>query len=524
MALPESKLQTAEPLLTPANARLATELYSFYRNFRSSVLNGTAGSEHDQQTEDALLHAIDVIKRNNLISEIHQNPELQQIIDDEKHLRGENVTIGKVYCIDGRLTIRPNESPLVNTWEEAGARIHTSRRLSDGALIPSQTNFCESIGKKVDPNFDLLEIVLAHYDSTNPDHGCAAVNIDINTLRTSTEDLNAIEDPNQRIEALAAKKQLETALEPKDIQSILQSTSNEEANLLIAEKTTLAAITNFYNSRRQQAGLAPLDLVGIVALNDTATMGFELRNRGQRLSSTDLANKLKIEVGDGKFAKFQKKFTNPELLIEISREILDLTTQLMKSPETAFARTRNDIDQYINYNLRALNEHQKQGLRFIISRKIAFQYLTGLSQIPRDGRPNHPFAKHNEQDVSVSEHGHLLGEFDSYQQHFGSSPARESIIRQIKIANIVMDSNGLKTNENRVVFVNTPIHSKDVLSGNGKFAMEQATAQNAELFRTIVQDPELREMIKNGKILPIPVLIDDETRRVVQIPNHSAYL
>ena len=253
-------------------------------------------------------------------------------------------------------------------------------------------------------------------------------------------------------------------------------------------------------------------------------MGFELRYHGQKLSSTDLSNSLKDKLKKGKFGKYQKSFTSPEMLIEISREILDLTTQLLKSDQEPFSQTRDNINSYIESNLRALNDNQKQGLRFIIARKIAFQYLTGLSRLPKNGQPDHPFAQHNEQDISVSEHGHLLGEFDSYQQHFGSSPAKESIIRQIKIANIVMDKNGLKTDKTRVIFVNTPIHLKDIMAGNGKFALGQARSQNADLFRRIVQDPELCQLIKMGKILPIPTLIDDETREVIQIPDHSAYL
>lgn len=517
---PVEKVPVSEEIL-----RLEHELQTFYQNFHPRVLNGSSEGKTllDENPQRALTHALDVIKRNNRISEIHTSPQLNRILEKEIWLRGEKVTIGKVYCIDGRLIVRPNESPLVRTWEEAAARIHTTRRVSDKALIPSQTNFCESIGKKVSPKFDLLEIVLAHYDSTNPDHGCAAVNLDRNTLATPVEDLEKKPHPDQREEALAAKKQLENALSPDDIRTILETPIAEEANIIIAEKITLRAITNFYNTRREQAGLPPLKQVGIVALNDTATMGFELRYNGQKLSSADFSNYLKDKLASPKFAKYRNSFTDPEKLIEISKDILDLTTQLITSNENPFFETRDKINQYIENNLSDLSIHQKQGLRFIISRKIAFQYLTGLSHLPENSQPNHPFAKHNEQDISVSEHGHLLGEFDSYQEHFGISPAKESIIRQIKIANIVMDNNGLKTDETRVIFVNTPIHSKDIISGNGLFAQEQARAQNADLFRKIVQDPELCELIKKGKILPIPALIDDETRRVIEIPNHSAY-
>lgn len=516
----------AETLPTHKEAALAGQLQNFYTNFHRRVLNGSGQEETelDKKAEDALTHAITVIARNNRISEIHQSPDLQEIIDSEKQLRGEHVTIGKVYCIDGRLPVRPNESPLVNTWEEAAARIHITRRFSDNVLIPAQTNLCESIGNKADPRFDLLEIVLAHYDSTDPNHGCAAISLDINTLRTPLEQLESNPNPDQRAESIAAKKQLEEALSPEDIQTVLNAPTPEESNLIIAQKITLAAITNFYNTRREQADLPPLKQAGIVALNDTATMGFELRYSSNKLSSTEISNNLRDKLRDGNFGKFRYSFTDPERLIEISKEIYYYTHLLTENGEGLFLQTKNQIEKYIDANLPDLNENQKKGLLFIIARKVAFQYLTGLSQLPEDGYPNHPFAQHNEQDISVSVHGHLLGEFDSFEQHFGSSPAKESVIRQIKIANIVMDGNQPKKGETRVIFVNTPIHSKDLVNGNGKFAYEQALAQNASLFREIIQDPELCEFIKSGKILPIPVLIDDVSRKVLEIPDHSAYL
>ncbi len=526
MVKPEMETATQK---TPIQLQLET----YFRNFHDRILNGHTPherTEKDIRAEQALAYAYELLVRNDQMSDLLHGEEYNSIRENEKKLKG-TTDVGEFFCIDGRIP-RIYESFAINTWEKAAGLIRAQRRESDGKLIPSSSNLCESIKSKIDPNDperDILEISKAHYDSTSPEHGCAAINLIRRALRreaadyetaTSKEEMKIIE------EDLVKKAELEEVLTPQDIKAILDAPTPEEANLIILEKVNVEALSNYINTVREQTGLPQLKRASISGLYDTATMGFEMRHNGQRISTTDLTNKYKDQIYqfaqtiDADFGSYHSIFENPSLFLELSDKILTLETEMIENKNGSFDEINTDVNNYIKNNLDDLTDNQKQALRFKILRRVSMQYLLGVSEL-KEGKPNHPYAHHGEKSSSVAVGGQFVGKYDLVEQQFGSSPADiESAINEILIGNLVMDTNHLKENETRVVFIcsSTSYDStEDTTDG-----LRNARINNAELIRGVGNNEKLKKLIKDGVIIPIPVILYKD-RKVLEIPDHSAY-
>lgn len=525
--------ETHEIEMNQPKTPLENQLQTYFSNFHDRVLNGMPTHErtkNDEKAEAAMNYAYEVLLRNDAMCDLIQSPDYLQVRKGEEKLKGPT-KIGKIYCIDGRIA-RIYESFVINTWEKAAGLIRADRRQSDNKLIPSSASLCESITAKIDkerPEVDLLEISAAHYDSTSPAHGCAAINLIRRALnRNENEYETATTEEKITIEEdLVKKSELEEILTRDQIKLLLDAPTPEEANLQILEMVNVEAITNYYNDVRTQKGLKPLERVGISALYDTATMGLELRYDGDRISTTDLTNKYQDQLqkyGETigcDFGAYRNVLTDPSLFIEFSHKLLELETELIENENGKFDNIHEDVDTYFKNHLDNLTPNQKQALRFKMLRKVAFQHLTGLSQIPASGHPEHPFAHHNEAYISISIQGQFVGKYDLVEQEFGTSPAdTNTAIKETLVANLVMDTNHLKEDETRVVYVCSSASRSDWESNTE--GIRRARANNAELVRGIAKDDKLKDLMKDAKIIPIPVILD-ETRRVLEIPDHSAY-
>jgi len=512
---------------------LESQLQSFFVHMHDRIMNGTSRhdkTEKDRQAEAALEYAYEVLVRNNEMCDLVQGQEYKTIKDGEKKLKGKT-EIGKIFCIDGRIP-RIFESFAINTWEKAAGLIRAQRRESDGKLIPSSSSLAESLAAKIDPadpEKDLLEINAAHYDSTNPEHGCAAINLIKRALTRNAKELDAAtgDDKIMIEEDLVKKAELEEILTPEEIKSILDAPTPEEANLIILEKVNVEAITNYYNDMRVQKGLPPLKRVGISALYDTATMGLELRQNGDTLSTTAITNKHMDELQNwgtssgNAFGSCIEVLNNSDIFIDFSHKLLDLETEIIENSEGKYNGINDEIDSYIGKHLDDLTDGQKKALKFKISRKVAFQYLTGLSKIPESGHPQHPFARHNEAYIAISVQGQFVGKYDLVEQEFGASPADiDTAVHETLVANLVMDVNKLKPGSTRVGFICSSVSRSDWEDNTE--TLKRARATNADLIRGIARNDKLKALMKEGKFIPIPVLLD-ENRKVIEIPDHSAY-
>jgi hypothetical protein len=528
----EQQMRQPEMAEVTNKTPLQIQLETYFGNFHDRILNGQPHherTEKDIKAEQALAYAYDVLVRNNQMCDLLRSEEYDPIRNGEKELKGQT-EVGEFFCLDGRI-LRVLESFSINTWENAAGLIGAEKRESDGKLIPSSSNLCESIKGKIDPNnpeVDILEINKAHYDSTSPTHGCAAINLIRRALTREEADYEKATDKEEQKtieEDLVTKQDLKEVLSSQDIKEILEAPTPEEANVIILEKINVPALSNYINTVREQANLPILERASITALYDTATMGFEMRYNSQRISTTDLTNKYKGRITqfaqtiDTEFGKYNKIFENPSLFMEFSNKLLTLETEIINNPEGRFDEINNDVNNYLKDNLNDLTTGQKQALRFKMLRRVSLQYLLGVSQLV-DGKPNHPHAHHREAYSALGVGGKFVGKYDLIEQQFGSSPADiETAINEMIIGNLVMDTNHLKENETRVAFICSSDNTDPESKTSG---LKSARIVNAELIRGVGKNDKLKMLIKNGVIIPIPVILNKD-RKALEIPDHSAY-
>lgn len=446
--------------------------------------------EIDTNDRDRILK---IIERNNLVSETLASEDFKKIVEEKKRLLGK-IVIGFIFCIDGRIPSVFLGDRFAKFWEVPAGEIVVVKRKSDGKIIPSSTDLGESLRRRVTSGMDLLEIVFAHTSLINPNHGCGAM----------------------------AAKRKQGKLD--------QLITNEEANLKILEKKTIPALTNLYNDFRTQKGFVPLKRVGISALYDTDSFGvilnFDKRSQGKSLSTTDLTNNFKESMTESLinenlvFGAYKHNFHDLKYLSIFFSNLLKVIKKL--SVDEKFSSLQDILSSYINLYYPDLTPNQKKALRFFLTRSIALQYLTGLSGTNKKNI-DHPFAEHGETYMAVSIRGATIGKYDPEDQGFSSTPAdSESAINNIKTKMSIM--NNTKENRKRpyLLFICNLLGEADLKDNNR--VLQRAMATNAELLKDILLDEELGTMVRKGQIIPIPVLIAEDSGEVLKIADHSAYI
>ncbi|GAB4219580.1 MAG: hypothetical protein Fur009_6400 [Candidatus Microgenomates bacterium] len=410
---------------------------------------------------------MEIVYRNNLMAHILESREFAQILKEEKELKGD-AKVGVVMCIDGRISILHQFGRTVNTKEVPGSLLNTS---SNNNL--EDTRFIQTLEQLANEDRELLQIITAHTSLKHQDHKCGAITKAVNKgVFTGGIDQVAYEQAKKRASAIEEK----------------------------------------YNEILRNKGKKPQEIVAIAAMINTDDMGLFLNFSEQnQLSTTDIVRQHLHDIKSNtniEFGAMKDNFSNPLYFLNYFRNILEITKYLLN---------KNIFDQYINDNFSELSDSQKQSLKFILSRTAANQYLTGLAS---DEEFHHSFAEHDEDYLVVSPHGKPFGRFD-LRQSFGSVPSsRGDALEYIKIKLGIMDSNQDK--EPRILFLSTPINpqiiniSPDYLRG----------LENAAIvyFQQLMKDKELKEKIKNGELVVVPMLVDENNGRVLEIRDYSVYL
>ncbi len=437
---------------------------------------------------------MDIIVRNNHVAGILNSQEFKNTVGEKKKLIGE-VNLGLIFCIDGRIPAIFLGGRYAASWEVPASEIKVMNRKSDGKLIPDSNELCESLRKIVTTGNDLLEIVFAHTSISDPHHGCGA---------------------------MAAKRKA----------GILdKGLNNEEANLKIISQKTLPAIENIYNDFRAQKGFEPLAQVGISGIYDTDTFGiilnYDQRHEGNSFSTTDLTNEFKDLIEEHfhrenlLFGAFKERFTYLKYLNLLTSNLVKITRALLSDPK--FGDLQIKVDQYIAANYPKLNENQISGLRFILIRSVAFQYLIGSCTMGKNGHPEHAFSAHEEKYMAVSTRGMTIGKFDPQSQGFSSTPADpQTAISNIKTKISIMSGNPQERKQAYLLFICNPVAVDDLRENSTQ--LHKIMDANAELFRAILEDEQLGDLVKSRGMIPVPVLIEEDTREVLKIVDHSAYI
>lgn len=434
-----------------------------------------------------------IIERNNLVSEVLNDPSFKSIVKGKMELSGKAV-IGYIFCIDGRIPSIFLGDRFAKFWEVPAGEIVTVRRKSDGKLLPASTDLGESLRRRVTSGKELFEIVFAHTSLIDPKHGCGAM-------------------AGKRARGLLSDK-----------------LSNEEANLKILEEKTIPAITTLFNNFRTHKGFEPMKRVGISALYDTDSFGvilnYDKRAQGKSLSTTELTNEFKESITERfvsenlVFGSYKEKFHDLKYLTIFFGNLLKVTKALLL--EKKFIGLQSILDKYIKEHYSDLTPNQKKSFKFFLVRSIALQYLTGLS-VSNKKNIDHPFAEHEEEYMAVSIRGATIGKFDPESQGFSSTPAdAETAISNIKTKMSIM--NGSKDNKKQpfILFICNLLYQSDLQDNNR--VLKRAMVSNAELLRGIIEDPELGEMVRRATLIPVPVLLAEGTNEVLKIADHSAYI
>lgn len=448
------------------------------------------GREIEQKDRDRILR---IIERNNLVSKTLGSDDFKNIVDEKKKLIGK-IVIGFIFCIDGRIPSVFLGDRFAKFWEVPAGEISIVKRKSDGKIIPASTDLGESLRRRVTSGMELLEIVFAHTSLLDPQHGCGAM----------------------------AVKRKQDKLNP--------SLSNEEANLKILKEKTIPALTNLYNDFRTQKGFEPLKRVGIPALYDTDSFGvilnFDKREEGKSLSTTDLTNDFKESITESLikenlvFGAYKHKFHDLKYISIFFANLLKVVKRI--STDRKFSGLQESLSNYINLHYADLTSGQKKAFRFFLTRSIALQYLTGLSGSNKKNI-DHPFAEHGETYMAVSIRGATIGKYDPEDQGFSSTPAdSQSAISNIKTKMSIMNSS--KENKKRpyLLFICNLLGEADLKDNNR--VLQRAMATNAELLKDILLDEELGSMVRRAQIIPVPVLIAEDSGEVLKIADHSAYI
>lgn len=446
----------------------------------------------EQEASESFEKILNFIKDNNEMCDIWHSQECHEDRMEEAKFYG-RVKVYKVKCIDGR---KPRgfegDADSLKT-EEALIALDTVR--STGELIPRQVEICSALA---DPGVEPLEISLAHYDSKDIHHGCAAIQI---TLSNPDEDVWNYLNSKEKSLVYSAR-----------------ASGNEISNLVLLELTNVRAFTNFHNRVREEAGVPPLKRVGLVALFDTRTMGMEVREplienkkgelklkdlvKAEVISSTDLAKKLKSDSSRKsiEYGKYKDNFHKKESFKDYSRALVNLTEEFLKSED-------KEIRAFIQKHYSDLTVGQQKALIYRFLRSVAHQYLSALA----DGPEYHPFSGHEEKYGSVSKDADYPGKYIlDYQTFRMSCPDDKTAAKRMSIAATVMDATGVDKGKPHIFFISTAI-PKEVYKNKDQSAhqtsYQEVINRNMDLFRSLSKDPKIRDRIDQGNILPVGVLV-----------------
>lgn len=431
------------------------------------------------------------IKRNNQVARVLNAGAFGKLVKRVKELMADTI-VGYIFCIDGRIPAIFAGGKFARFFENPAAEVTTIKRKSDNKLIPDSSDLIEALRRVASMEEDLLEIVAAHTSISDSHHGCGA---------------------------MAAKRKA-GLLDPKD--------SLEDANLKIIKEKTIPAISNIYNEFRVQFGLPILKKVAVPILYDTDTFGmflnYDLKNDSEQLSTTGLVTKHKDRMDEFfikknlLFGAFRSKFSDLKFLTPFFENVVYMIEDIL-SYKVAKEMVE-EIEEYINKYYPDLTAKQKKSLKFILVRNISIQYLTGLSDIKKKAL-DHPFAQHEESYMAVAMRGGTIGKFDPQNQVFASTPSDpQEAIQNINIKLSIM-GNSPKIRP-YILFVCNSIARRDLEKNSN--VLQRLMGSNAGLLRDIIADNKLGRMIESGEMIPVPVLVEENSREVLKIIDHSAYI
>lgn len=485
----------------------------------------TAGISDDLFVSETDTFAIEAISRtgkfieaSDTICRLWNSKHSQHDRNEEEKCYGQ-VRVFEDHCIDGRIP-RAFEGE-ADSLKSEKAQMVLARIPSTRQLIPKNTDICANLNNtKRTP----LLLFMAHYDSHDSQHGCAAIKLALADIKGASEEVWA-------------------HLTPEEIEFVCEarSRSYDEANIALLDLTNLVATNNYHNNARAEDGLDPIQ-VGVSLLFDTRSMGLELRapiiktdehgtrtldsTDRPRLKTTELTNDLKgILVNDSHglpaFGAYKETFNSLDHFEKFFDDVTKLAKLLCEEDDSFNPEARVSVIDFITTYYPMLITEQQHALRFRLLRQVAHQYLTGLSKI----QEHHAFSEHAERYISISQDKRFVGKYEVEGQNFIIFIPDGSIgEKRVDIGATVMDATNIDNGKTHILFISTSV-AKEVFDKRetNEYNPRYMDALNANVrfFREIINLPKLSNRIDQGNLLPVGVLLDAQTGEVLKIVRQN---
>ncbi len=423
--------------------------------------------------------------RQEFITSKYLSPEFQLLTVMAKNLFP-NVRAGKIACIDGRESRVIQDGKAFSRWSvPAGipALIYRDgeKHLASGRLRSSILSVAKQKG-------EILELMKIHTSRSSPlDHGCAALKRLI------------MLDNNGKLPANADL--VKTGIK------------------LLQERK--AVIRESFNLVRQEVGLPVVKKVTILGVSDTDTLGLTFMGNDEErpLSTVDLAVQLFPEFREylidkygkkyGEIGIFSETFVEPEKIIPFEEMNYNIASTLME-----YKPFITEVQKYAqNSSLHLLTDNQMRCFHYTAARNLANQYLLGFYR--NEGHPHHPLASHGELYGSISYDGIHIGQLDPGHQALKASPSTEhDALEQAEIQYAVLNTNNPQ--KPHVLFVVTALPETVV---NDEKALIGYRGNNYNFLNLFLNNEKIVNLIRKKELLLIPVLLNESTREIIEIPN-----
>lgn len=298
--------------------------------------------------------------------------------------------------------------------------------------------------------------------------------------------------------------------------------------LRVQRETTIKAVTNQYQSSREEAHLPPLPEVCVGMVFDTFRRGFVLdydqRNSREYLSTTKMmssyAGKMERELGGkvGTLGSMAETYTRLDKLIEVGQKRTMIIEALMEDP--AFKGYRDDVMDYLHTYHPLLSDRQDRGMLFLWAQAGSIQYLGGLCDL--DSMPTNPHTQHGERLIVQSKFKNPFILFPHVQTFASNPPDSIGYAEHARLQVSLMEEqfHGRKDHPGSfTMLLATPMDGSLI----GRDTETSTVADNGESIRSVYQDEELGKMIKDKKLFVYPAITDSRNREVLRVPNQRSY-
>lgn len=455
----------------------------------------------DMEKEQRKKHAADTIGhaiyRNNKMSEVLSSDEYDKVRERTDALLGD-CKIGVVCCIDGRLNVALMFGTSADVSKQMAAVLPTEISPDTGKItIDSSTVRVAVVNAPNKEKSNLLELFVVHATSESKD---------------ADPEMSDLESNCAAVLLIREKELREGRMVNQDL---------IRANFDFLDDG-VEAVERTYNSSAEIHGKPQLDKIAVRIVYDTESMGFVL-NYGEDypLFTTDLTSKYSplISQLSSQDIRFQHpgalrfSYTSEELYAKNENMMLDIIELLM---------TNDEFISEINYacensegsELCGLNESQMKGMRYIMARNVAFQYLTGVHL---EHLSIKHFGSHNEVHMSIARddgHGIVVGGMDTESQVFSAATSRiENAVEHIHTMTALMDKQ--PSPKPYVLFITEGIEES---SATDKGSIDSISSRVDNIYKEIQKDPKIAELVRKGDLIMIPVIQTSLTGRIVHIP------